>query len=139
MGFIAVTKSNVTNNIHRHTDLIEMPDILLSSEAYKLKAGAVLWVEGMFTENEIIEALTEKYIGNDRYETIMDEGECYGQLDACDEMGEFDLHDVEKWTDRKIIDYHERNESECETVKVWETDGTSAEPEPEYVQLEMGI
>ena len=138
MGFIAVTKSNVTNNIHRHTDLIEMPDILLSSEAYQLKAGAVAWVEGMFTENEIIEALTEKYLGNDSYETIMDAGD-HQHPDACDLMGEFNLYDVEKWTDRKIIDYHERNESECETVKVWDTDVPSAEPKPEYVQLEMGI
>lgn len=136
---MAVTKSNVTNNIHRHTDLIEMPDVLLSSEAYKLKAGAVAWVEGVFTENQIIEALTEKYIGDGEYDTIMDEGERYGQLDANDIMWDWCVYDAEKWTDRKIIDYHESTGSECETVKVWDADVPSAEPKPEYIQLEMGI
>jgi|ETNmetMinimDraft_26_1059896.scaffolds.fasta_scaffold07229_2 hypothetical protein len=91
-----------------HTDLLEMNDDLLSPEAYKLKAGAVAWTEGYFTESEIIEALTDKYIGNglsdETYELFTDQGEDFAKKDASDLIFELGWYDEPAYTERNVLD-----------------------------------
>ena len=129
-----------THEIYQHTDLITLNDDLLSVEAYRIKAGAIAWVSGYFTENEIIEALTEKFFSNEeggRNDGIFDtdNGFCYDLgLDACDFMGEFDL--PEKLTERGILD--DCKLSEYDTTKVSDVENTPSE-EPEYVQLQLEL
>ena len=55
MGYITI--KNHTG--YCHADLFEMNDDLLSPEAYRLKAGAVAWKKGYFTESEIIEMVRQ--------------------------------------------------------------------------------
>ena len=121
------------HTVYCHTDLVETQTELLSDEAFRLKAGAVAWVEGYFTQSEIIEALTDKYISlwgddDDTYTLFTSEGEVYEKWDASDlihfEIGHFD----ERFSTERDVLVEKERASEIES-----------QTKPEYVQLEMGI
>jgi N-glycosylase/DNA lyase len=82
---VVVNSYTGENRPFQHNDLLEISDDYLSSEALTLKASAIGIMEGIFTKNEIIEAVASYWLSGERktwhgeeYTMHFDTGEILG-------------------------------------------------------------
>jgi len=123
---------NGANRPFQHNDLLEISDDYLSSEALTLKASAIGIMEGIFTKNEIIEAVASYWLSGERKTW---HGEEY--------MMNFDTSEI--LGDYSDGNYFINDRDYIENEKLFlEATGREAEKNQEYtketqLELELGI
>ena len=68
---IKTVKNTSGHDIIKHTNLLDIDSSYLGNNALRLKAAAVAWIVGDLTENEVIEAIAEKWFSEKGTHTFM--------------------------------------------------------------------
>lgn len=124
-NMVVVNSYTGENRPFQHNDLLEISDDYLSSEALTLKASAIGIMEGIFTKNEIIEAVASYWLSGERKTWHGEEYVMY--FDTSEILGDYRISN-NFINDRDYIE-NEKEGLEREAEKTEET----------QLELELGI